>query len=71
MRLSEAIPFQLSEAVRLQEADEMHYLTEGGEVDNPFEVYKRAGEPCSRCGTPIADAPQGGRRTYWCPGCQR
>jgi endonuclease-8 len=35
-------------------------------------VYGRRGEPCRRCGTAIAWAPQGEQRrgTYWCPACQ-
>lgn len=35
-------------------------------------VYRRAGRPCSRCGTPIRSAPQGDdvRTAYWCPTCQ-
>lgn len=37
-------------------------------------VYRRAGRPCWRCGTPIAEADQGppayARVTYWCPRCQ-
>jgi endonuclease VIII len=35
-------------------------------------VCGRAGEPCRRCGTPIAMAKQGEgvRLTYYCPGCQ-
>ena len=38
-------------------------------------VYGRGGEPCQRCGTPIARAGQsdaaGERVSYWCPSCQR
>ena len=36
------------------------------------QVYRRAGRPCSRCGTIIRSRGQGdGNRTaYWCPGCQ-
>jgi endonuclease VIII len=36
-------------------------------------VYRRAGRPCPRCGTPIASRGQGdaNRIAYWCPGCQR
>ena len=34
-------------------------------------VYRRQGLPCRRCGTPVAAADDGGRRLYWCPGCQR
>jgi endonuclease VIII len=35
-------------------------------------VYRRAGRPCPRCGTPIASRGQGdaNRTAYWCPGCQ-
>jgi endonuclease-8 len=37
-------------------------------------VYGRAGRPCRRCGTAIAQAQQGAppydRPTFWCPRCQ-
>ena len=35
-------------------------------------VYGRAGQPCRRCGTPIARRKQGphARSTYWCGRCQ-
>ena len=35
-------------------------------------VYRRAGRPCPRCGTPIRSRGQGddNRTAYWCPGCQ-
>jgi endonuclease-8 len=38
----------------------------------PLSVYRRAGEPCLRCGAAIERRLQGeqGRSTYWCPGCQ-
>ncbi|MGH3629090.1 MAG: Fpg/Nei family DNA glycosylase, partial [Sciscionella sp.] len=39
----------------------------GGEV----YVYRRAGEPCLRCGTAIRTAELAGRNLYWCPSCQR
>ncbi len=42
-----------------------------GERTVPWRVYDRAGAPCRRCRTPIATVAQGGRTTYWCPGCQR
>jgi endonuclease-8 len=42
---------------------------------NPRErlwVYGRANEPCLKCGTLIRSASEtDGRRTYWCPTCQR
>jgi endonuclease-8 len=35
-------------------------------------VYSRGGQPCRRCGTPIASRKDGdaARVTYWCPSCQ-
>ena len=38
----------------------------------PRRVYRRAGEPCRRCGARIEARGQGeaNRTTYWCPGCQ-
>jgi endonuclease-8 len=39
---------------------------------SPLWVYRRARQPCRRCGTPIARRIQGQppRSSYWCPGCQ-
>lgn len=34
-------------------------------------VYRRTGEPCRRCGTPIARERLAGRSSHWCPSCQR
>ena len=38
----------------------------------PKRVYRRAGEPCPRCGATIRARAQGdgARTTYWCQGCQ-
>lgn len=35
-------------------------------------VYRRAGRPCRRCGTPVRSTSLGHppRRLYWCPSCQ-
>ncbi len=35
-----------------------------------FQVYRRAGLPCYRCGRPIEKARFVGKTTYWCPACQ-
>ena len=43
----------------------------GGAMQHEFRVYGRAGEPCERCGTPIAKIVVGGRGTSFCPTCQR
>ncbi|MCP9851101.1 DNA-formamidopyrimidine glycosylase [Cyanobium sp. Morenito 9A2] len=34
-------------------------------------VYRRTGEPCRRCSTPIQRERLAGRSTHWCPSCQR
>jgi formamidopyrimidine-DNA glycosylase len=41
-----------------------------GEMQNEFKVYGRAGEPCTRCGTPIERIRVAGRGTWYCPSCQ-
>ena len=33
-------------------------------------VYRRGGEPCRRCQTPIRREKLGGRSSHWCPNCQ-
>ncbi|MDP9852432.1 Fpg/Nei family DNA glycosylase [Corynebacterium lowii] len=38
----------------------------GGEV----YVYRREGQPCYVCGTPIRLQVMEGRNLFWCPGCQ-
>ncbi len=45
--------------------------TREGQGERHF-VYRRAGEPCLRCGEPIRMRRQGdmARSTYWCPRCQ-
>jgi endonuclease VIII len=33
-------------------------------------VYRRAGEPCRICGTPVATRVVAARNLFWCPTCQ-
>jgi endonuclease-8 len=33
-------------------------------------VYRRAGDPCRVCGTPVLTAVLEGRNVFWCPTCQ-
>jgi formamidopyrimidine-DNA glycosylase len=37
----------------------------------PLHVYDREGEACGTCRRRIRRIQQGGRSTYFCPGCQR
>jgi endonuclease-8 len=39
----------------------------GGEV----YVYRRTGQPCLICGTPVLTAVLNARNAYWCPTCQK
>lgn len=43
---------------------------ERGEMQDEFLVHTREGEPCPRCGKPIARIVVAGRSTYYCPRCQ-
>jgi endonuclease-8 len=48
----------------------MRYGVETGRA--PQSIYRRAGQPCPRCGTRIQSLGQGdaNRTTYWCRTCQ-
>jgi endonuclease-8 len=52
-------------------SDAMREAVRGGRA--PRAVYRRAGRPCSRCGTPISSRGLGddNRTAYWCSVCQR
>ncbi len=41
------------------------------EENFPVAVYGREGRDCPVCGRGIRRIPQGGRSTYYCPGCQK
>ena len=38
--------------------------------EHAFYLFRRGGEPCRVCGTPIRGEPMGGRTVWWCPTCQ-
>ncbi|TFH37115.1 MAG: DNA-formamidopyrimidine glycosylase [Anaerolineales bacterium] len=46
------------------------WVYRGGEFQNHFRVYQRAGENCDVCGTPIQRIIVGQRGTHFCPTCQ-
>jgi formamidopyrimidine-DNA glycosylase len=68
-RIAAAIPPYLQWAIDRQSRREVIYLGEPG-AENIFSIYRRAGEPCPRCGTPIVRTVIAGRGTFNCPGCQ-
>ncbi len=44
---------------------------ERGKFDKYRKVYRKEGNPCPRCGTPIKKIIVGGRSAYFCPKCQK
>jgi formamidopyrimidine-DNA glycosylase len=42
-----------------------------GENQYELKAYGREGEECIRCGGMISRIKQGGRSTFYCPGCQK
>jgi formamidopyrimidine-DNA glycosylase len=42
-----------------------------GQNQEQLFVFRREGQPCPRCGTPIEKIRVGGRATHFCPRCQR
>jgi len=66
--LAAAVPAWIDATLAAETAPEIHYVTQGG--PNPFTVYRREGQPCLRCGAPLASFRQAGRGTTWCPACQ-
>ena len=73
-RLLEAVRGVLTEALRAggTSFDSLYVNVNGesGYFDRSLQVYGRAGEPCSRCGTPIRRDSFMNRSAYSCPHCQ-
>ncbi len=74
-RLYDAVRAVLEEAI----ADQGTTLSDGGYVDaegqsgrhqERLAVYRRGGETCLQCGTPIERIIVGGRSSHFCPTCQ-
>jgi formamidopyrimidine-DNA glycosylase len=58
-----------------RDADRLFYFGSSGAGTGPYterlRVYDRAGQPCTRCRSPIRRVVQALRSTYYCPNCQR
>jgi len=68
--LWDAIREVLQEGIRRNGAS-IDWVYRGGEFQNYFRVYDRAGQPCPACGTEIERLVVGQRGTHVCPNCQR
>ena len=51
-------------------SDYLNLLGVNGNYGSVAWVYRRPGEPCRVCGTPIEKIKLGGRSTHFCPQCQ-
>jgi formamidopyrimidine-DNA glycosylase len=69
-RLWLAIRETLEEGIRRNGAS-IDWVYRGGEFQNHFRVYGRAGEACPVCGTKIQRTTVGQRGTHYCPKCQK
>jgi len=69
-RLHSAIRATLREGIRRNGAS-IDWVYRGGDFQNHFRVYDRAGQPCPVCGTTIERLVVGQRGTHICPHCQR
>ena len=73
-RLYHAIRPVLAQGIQNRGTTFSDYLdAEGREGRNQehLRVFRRTGQPCPRCGTPIERTVVGGRGTYFCPRCQK
>ncbi len=52
-------------------SDFHHAGGEAGWFQHSFQVYGRAGQPCSACSAPLRSDVIAGRSTVWCRRCQR
>jgi formamidopyrimidine-DNA glycosylase len=68
--LHDAIRKVLNEGIRRNGAS-IDWVYRGGEFQNYFRAYDRAGEPCMNCGAKIKRITVGQRGTHYCPRCQR
>src|SRR2546421_2446675 len=72
-RLHRAVRAALEAGIARQGSTLRDYaLPDGGSgsMQHEFKVYGRGGEPCDRCGGPIAKTRVAGRGTWFCPTCQ-
>ncbi|MEO1091729.1 MAG: zinc finger domain-containing protein, partial [Pseudomonadota bacterium] len=73
-RLAAAIREVLLDAIHAGGSSLRDYVQASGELGNfqrAFRVYERAGQSCACGRAQIRRIVQGGRATYYCPGCQR
>jgi formamidopyrimidine-DNA glycosylase len=68
-KLAISLVEQLRWTIAQEENGEIQYVSDKGSL-NPFQVYGRESESCTRCSDTITSKKDSGRTTFWCPGCQ-
>lgn len=72
-RLAAAVRTVLLAAIDAGGSSLRDYVQSNGELGNfqrAFQVYDRAGDPCTICHDPVLRIVQAGRATFWCARCQ-
>jgi len=73
-RLVAAIRTVLTRAIADGGTSLRDHVQPGGEIGyfaQSLAVYGRAGQPCTECSSTIRSITQSGRRSFYCPDCQR
>lgn len=65
------IGVETGQMMTMDDLDPEAYRRAMAHRDDRHWVYHRAGLPCRVCGTSVVIEEMGGRKLYWCPGCQR
>ncbi len=74
VRLAAAVREVLNDAIAAGGSSLRDYVQASGEIgffQERFQVYDRAGKPCSHCRRPIRRLVQSGRSTFYCASCQK
>jgi formamidopyrimidine-DNA glycosylase len=69
-RLWQSIREVLADGIRRNGAS-IDWVYRGGDFQNYFRVYGRAGQPCPACGAAVVRIVIGQRGTHYCPECQK
>jgi formamidopyrimidine-DNA glycosylase len=61
---------RLATAIREELARGLQLRLDGAKDDAVYRVHRRLGEPCARCGTPLARVDFEEHTIFYCPECQ-
>ena len=61
---------RLATAIREELARGLKLRLDGAKDDAVYRVHRRLGEPCARCGTPLARVDFEEHTIFYCPDCQ-